>query len=250
MIRSKKQLAAALLMLAVFALPSARLQAQAVYGSIAGTVFDPSGAAVPNAKVAITDIGRDINYATLTNESGNYGQTHLIIGNYRLRVEAPGFATYIQEGVSVAVDSVTHVDVTLQTGEVTQTIDVKEEVPLLKTERTDVSTTLFLSDPAAYDGGELLIRDAQGERAVKLPAGSMVIYPATTLHGVRPITRGSRWASFFWTQSMIRDEVKRQLLFDLDQSIQKLSEKLSVDDPQVLCLTGGYHNLIRMWAEV
>lgn len=126
----------------LLAVPAGRLAAQAVYGSITGTVFDPSGAAVPNAKVAITDLDRDVSYTTLTNESGNYSQTHLIIGRYRVRAEAPGFKSYIQEGVAVAVDSVTHVDMTLQTGEITQTLDVKEEVPLLKTERTDVSTTL------------------------------------------------------------------------------------------------------------
>jgi hypothetical protein len=139
---SNRYICSALVLMLLLAVPAGRLAAQAVYGSITGTVFDPSGAAVPNAKVAITDLDRDVSYTTLTNESGNYSQTHLIIGRYRVRAEAPGFKSYIQEGVAVGVDSVTHVDMTLQTGEITQTLDVKEEVPLLKTERTDVSTTL------------------------------------------------------------------------------------------------------------
>lgn len=138
----RRRVHAVFLSLAILGMPISRLHAQAVYGSIAGTIFDPSGAAVPSAKVVITDVGREVTYSTSTNESGNYSQTHLIIGTYKLRVEAPGFTSQIREGISVAVDSVTTVDVTLQTGEITQTIDVKEEVPLLKTERTDVSTTL------------------------------------------------------------------------------------------------------------
>ena len=116
--------------------------AQAVYGSIAGTVYDSSGAGVPKAAVTITDLQKNVNYATTTNESGNYNQSHLIIGRYRVKVELAGFKTAIQDSVELAVDTVTTVDVTLQPGDVTQTIEVKEEVPLLKTERTDVSTTL------------------------------------------------------------------------------------------------------------
>ena len=116
--------------------------AQAVYGSIAGTVYDSSGAGIPKAAVTITDLQKNINYATTTNESGNYSQTHLIVGRYRVKVELTGFKTAIQEGVDLAVDTVTTVDVTLQPGDLTQTINVSEEAPLLKTERTDVATTL------------------------------------------------------------------------------------------------------------
>lgn len=116
--------------------------------------------------------------------------------------------------------------------------------------RTDLSATLFLSDPDDYDGGELIIEDTYGEHAVKLAAGDMILYPATSLHRVAPITRGSRWASFFWIQSMVREDARRTLLFDLDQSVQALSGRLGVDDPQVISLTGAYHNLVRMWAEV
>lgn len=115
---------------------------QAVYGSIAGTVYDSSGAGVPRATVNITDLQKNISYTTTTNESGNYSQTHLIIGRYRVRVEMAGFKASVNEGVDIAVDTVTTVDVTLQPGDVTQTIDVTAEAPLLKTERTDVSTTL------------------------------------------------------------------------------------------------------------
>ena len=116
--------------------------------------------------------------------------------------------------------------------------------------RIDISATLFLSDPGDYDGGELLIGEADGERSVKLPAGSMIVYPASTLHRVAPITRGRRWASFFWVQSMIRDEGKRRLLYQMDQSIQSLSKKLGVEDHDVISLTGSYHNLLRLWAEI
>ncbi len=116
--------------------------AQAVYGSIAGTVYDSSGAGVPKAAVTITDLQKNINYTTTTNESGNYNKSHLIIGRYRVKVELAGFKTAVQESVALAVDTVTTVDVTLQPGEITQTIEVKEDVPLLKTERTDVATTL------------------------------------------------------------------------------------------------------------
>ncbi|MDQ0465413.1 PKHD-type hydroxylase [Caulobacter ginsengisoli] len=116
--------------------------------------------------------------------------------------------------------------------------------------RTDLSATLFLSDPDDYDGGELIIEDTYGEHAVKLAAGDLILYPASSLHRVAPITRGSRWASFFWVQSMIRDDGRRTLLFDLDQSVQALGGRLGADDPQVVSLTGAYHNLLRMWAEV
>jgi PKHD-type hydroxylase len=115
--------------------------------------------------------------------------------------------------------------------------------------RTDVSTTLFISSPEDYDGGELVVEDTYGTHAVKLPAGEMIVYPATSLHHVTPITRGSRIASFFWTQSMIRDESKRSLLFDMDMAIIKLGR----DHPEhasVVELTSVYHNLLRQWAEV
>ena len=121
---------------------TAALHGQAVYGSISGTVYDSSGGAVPGAKVRITDLGRDQTYSITTNDAGYYDQTHLIIGRYRIRVEATGFKAFVQEAVEVSIDSVTSIDATLQPGDVSQTIDVKEELTLLKTERTDVSTTL------------------------------------------------------------------------------------------------------------
>jgi PKHD-type hydroxylase len=114
--------------------------------------------------------------------------------------------------------------------------------------RTDVSATLFLAEPADYDGGELLIEDTYGAHSVKLPAGDMVIYPSTSLHRVEPITRGERLASFFWVQSMVRDDAQRTLLFDLDNAIQRLNRG-GADDIARTRLTGCYHNLLRMWAE-
>ncbi len=125
-----------------WALSGTSAYAQAVYGSIAGTVYDSSGAGVPKAAVTITDLLRNVSYSTTTNESGNYSQTHLIIGRYRVRVELAGFKAAVQENVALAVDTVTTVDVTLQPGDLSQTIDVREEAPLLKSERTDVATTL------------------------------------------------------------------------------------------------------------
>ncbi len=118
---------------------AASVYGQAVYGSIVGTVTDSSGAAVPNAKVIITDVGKSVNFTASTNESGNYSQTHLIVGVYRVRVEAQGFQSSVQENVQVNVDAVVRLDVTLQVGAVTQTVEVKAEVPLLKTQRADVS---------------------------------------------------------------------------------------------------------------
>ena len=116
--------------------------------------------------------------------------------------------------------------------------------------RTDVSCTLFLTDPADYDGGELIVEDAYGEHAVKLAAGDLIVYPATSLHRVSPITRGSRWSAFFWAQSMVRSDEQRTLLYDLDNAIQGLSAKVGQDDPQVVSLAGTYNNLLRMWADV
>jgi PKHD-type hydroxylase len=115
--------------------------------------------------------------------------------------------------------------------------------------RTDLSATLFLCEPDEYDGGELVIEDTYGVQSVKLAAGSMVLYPATSLHHVRPVTRGARLASFFWIQSMVRDDGERTLLFDLDLSIQRLAGE-APDHPSVLQLTGVYHNLLRRWADV
>lgn len=116
--------------------------------------------------------------------------------------------------------------------------------------RTDVSTTIVLSDPEDYDGGELVVQDTYGEHRVKLPAGAAVVYPATSLHRVEPVTRGSRWASFFWAQSMIRDDWQRHMMYDLDQSIMRVRSQLNDDDPAVTGLTAHYHNMIRQWAEV
>jgi PKHD-type hydroxylase len=115
--------------------------------------------------------------------------------------------------------------------------------------RTDLSATLFLSDPSEYDGGELQVEDTYGEHAVKLPAGHMVLYPATSLHHVRPVTRGCRTASFFWIQSMVRDDGARTLLFDLDQAIQQVSV-IGPEHPAIVQLTGVYHNLLRRWADL
>ncbi|WP_029005100.1 Fe2+-dependent dioxygenase [Azorhizobium doebereinerae] len=115
--------------------------------------------------------------------------------------------------------------------------------------RTDVSTTLFLSEPDEYDGGELVVEDTYGAHKVKLPAGDAIVYPATSLHHVTPITRGSRVASFFWTQSLIRDAGQRTMLFDMDMAIMRLNQ----DHPghvSAVQLTGVYHNLLRQWAEV
>ena len=116
--------------------------------------------------------------------------------------------------------------------------------------RTDLSVTLFLSEPDEYDGGELVVEDTYGSHEIKLPAGSLVVYPASSLHMVTPVTRGVRVASFFWLQSMIRDAHARSLIFDLDNAIQSLVERLGRDDPETVKLTGVYHNLIRIWADV
>jgi PKHD-type hydroxylase len=115
--------------------------------------------------------------------------------------------------------------------------------------RTDLSCTLFLCDPEEYVGGELLVEDTYGGQSVKLPAGHMVLYPATSLHNVQPVTNGARIASFFWIQSMIRDDGHRTLLFDLDTAIQRLTLDLP-DHPSAVQLTAVYHNLLRQWAEV
>nr|WP_315197148.1 Fe2+-dependent dioxygenase [uncultured Aquabacterium sp.] len=114
--------------------------------------------------------------------------------------------------------------------------------------RSDLSATLFLSDPDEYDGGELEIEGPFGVQSVKLAAGDMVLYPSSSLHRVTPVTRGARVASFFWIESLVQDEGERTLLFDLDQSIQQLTPDTQADDPRLLKLSGVYHNLLRRWA--
>lgn len=116
--------------------------------------------------------------------------------------------------------------------------------------RSDLSATLFLSDPDSYDGGELVIQDTYGEQRVKFDAGDMVLYPASSLHEVTPVTRGARTASFFWIQSMVRGDGDRRLLFELDGAIQALSLRHGGRDPEVIRLTGLYHNLLRKWGEL
>ncbi|APJ43390.1 PKHD-type hydroxylase piuC [Pseudomonas aeruginosa BWHPSA025] len=115
--------------------------------------------------------------------------------------------------------------------------------------RTDLSSTLFFSDPEDYDGGELVIQDTYGLQQVKLPAGDLVLYPGTSLHKVNPVTRGARYASFFWTQSLVREDSQRTLLFEMDQSIQRLTRDVP-DHPSLIRLTGTYHNLLRRWSEL
>ncbi|MBB3890866.1 PKHD-type hydroxylase [Phenylobacterium haematophilum] len=116
--------------------------------------------------------------------------------------------------------------------------------------RSDLSATLFLTEPEDYDGGELLVEDTYGVHEVKLPAGDLILYPASSLHQVTPVTRGARTSSFFWIQSMIRDDARRALLFQMDIAIQQLSLKVGAGAPELVSLTGTYHNLLRMWAEV
>lgn len=115
--------------------------------------------------------------------------------------------------------------------------------------RTDLSCTLFLCEPEDYDGGELVVVDTYGTHGVKLPAGDMVLYPSTSLHRVEPVTRGERVCSFFWVQSLVRDDARRAMLFEMDQTIQKLRARLG-ETEETVSLTGQYHNLLRMWSEV
>jgi PKHD-type hydroxylase len=115
--------------------------------------------------------------------------------------------------------------------------------------RTDLSATLFLTRPEEYDGGELVVDDTYGAHSVKLPAGDMILYPASSLHRVQPVTRGVRLASIFWVQSMVGDDAERSLLFDLDMAIGQVTET-SPDSPAVVALTGCYHNLLRRWSRV
>ena len=116
--------------------------------------------------------------------------------------------------------------------------------------RTDVSCTLFLSEPEEYDGGELTVEDTFGAQRIKLAAGDMVLYPGTSVHRVEPVTRGFRLASFFWLESMVRSDEQRRLLFDMDSHLMQLRESAGEADPAVIGLTGTYHNLLRMWADV
>lgn len=150
-----------------------------------------------------------------------------------LRVFPPLFNCY-QRGQSFG----THVDNA-----------IRQVAGTSQTVRTDLSATLFLTPPECYDGGELVVEDTYGTHSVKLAAGDLILYPSTSLHQVRPVTRGARISAFFWIQSMVRDDAQRTLLFDLDQAIQRLAAD-SPDHPSAVQLTGVYHNLIRMWAEV
>ena len=115
--------------------------------------------------------------------------------------------------------------------------------------RTDLSATVFLSEPEEYEGGELVIEDTYGAHSVKLGAGDMILYPSSSLHRVNPVTHGARVASFFWVQSLVRDDAQRSLLFDMDLGIRALARN-APGDPAILSLTGVYHNLLRMWAAV
>ncbi|WP_020558719.1 Fe2+-dependent dioxygenase [Thiofilum flexile] len=114
--------------------------------------------------------------------------------------------------------------------------------------RTDLSCTLFLTPPEDYEGGELIIEDTYGNQSVKLQTGDMVLYPSTSLHQVMPVTQGARISAFFWLQSMVRDDGERALLYDLDQSIQTLASEVGLNHPNVVRLSGVYHNLMRRWA--
>jgi PKHD-type hydroxylase len=115
--------------------------------------------------------------------------------------------------------------------------------------RTDLSCTLFFNDPEEYEGGELIVEDTYGSKSVKLPAGQMILYPSTSLHQVTPVTRGTRLCSFFWVQSLIRQDNRRAMLFDMDIAIQRLGAENALH-PSVVSLTGVYHNLLREWAEM
>ena len=115
--------------------------------------------------------------------------------------------------------------------------------------RTDISCTLFLTPPEDYDGGELVVVDSYGTHEVKLPAGDLIVYPASSVHRVEPVTRGARVCSFFWVQSMVRDDWRRSMLFELDRNIQSLRQRVG-DGPEIVGLTGHYHNLLRQWSDV
>ncbi|EJE51783.1 putative iron-regulated protein [Acidovorax sp. CF316] len=116
--------------------------------------------------------------------------------------------------------------------------------------RSDLSCTLFLTPPEEYEGGELVATEAWGEKRIKLPAGDMVLYPSSTVHQVSPVTRGHRISSFFWVESMVRSLEQRQVLFDMDMALLQLRQRVGETDPSVIALSGTYHNLLRMWADV
>jgi PKHD-type hydroxylase len=116
--------------------------------------------------------------------------------------------------------------------------------------RSDLSATLFLTEPDDYEGGELLVEDTYGVHEVKLPAGDMILYPASSLHQVSAVTRGARISSFFWIQSMVREDAQRSLLFQMDIAIQQLAGKVGAGAPELVSLTGAYHNLLRMWGDL
>jgi PKHD-type hydroxylase len=126
---------------------------------------------------------------------------------------------------------------------------VRTNAGTLQTLRADVSTTVFLSEPEEYEGGELVVMDSYGAHEVKLPAGDAIVYPSSSVHRVMPVTSGERLASFLWTQSMVRDDGRRSMLFELDQNIQKLRAQHG-DGEALVGLTGHYHNLLRMWADI
>ncbi len=125
---------------------------------------------------------------------------------------------------------------------------VRTHAATAKHVRTDISCTLFLSNPETYDGGELVVQDTYGEQRIKLQAGDMVMYPGTSVHRVEPVTRGERVACFFWIESMVRQDAQRRLLYDMDMAILGL-RRAGGDTPEVVQLTGCYHNLLRMWAD-
>lgn len=116
--------------------------------------------------------------------------------------------------------------------------------------RTDISCTVFFTNPEEYEGGELIIQDTYGTQSIKLPAGYAILYPSTSLHRVMPVTKGARISSFFWIQSFVASDAKRRILFELDESIQSLSKQFKTQQPDVIQLTGVYHNLLREWSDM
>lgn len=116
--------------------------------------------------------------------------------------------------------------------------------------RSDISCTLFLSEPSEYEGGELVMREHFGEKKIKLAAGDMILYPGSTVHQVMPVTRGTRLASFFWVESMVRSTEQRQMLFNMDMQLLRLRQQVGEQNPSIIGLTGTYHNLLRLWADV
>lgn len=179
----------------------------------------------------LSDVARDLGQRIVQ----RLGQTPLFLSAaLPLRILPPMFNRY-EGGETFGV----HVDNAIRVNPFTQ-----ERL------RTDLSMTLFFSDPDEYDGGELIVEDHYGTQEVKLPAGDMVLYPSTSLHEVRPVTRGARVSSFFWLQSMVRSNEQRTILFDLDQTIQDMAAQHGIDDDHTVRLAGIYHNLIRQWTEV